>query len=70
MENKNQFPTLYTRTKTGKIQEWDIYTVEDEIHVIFGQQGGKKNTKVTKATPKNIGRANETKAFEQAWLEA
>ena len=64
------FPTLYTKTKTNKIQEWDVTAIGDEIHVTFGQQGGKKNTKITKATPKNVGRANETTAFEQAILEA
>lgn len=63
-------PTLYAKTKKGKIQEWAVWTEGDEIHVEYGQAGGKKTKKVTKAKPKNVGRANATSADDQAVKEA
>lgn len=63
-------PTLYAKTKKGKIQEWKVWTEGDEIHVEYGQAGGQKTKKVTKAKPKNVGRANATTADDQAIKEA
>lgn len=72
---KSKFPTLYKKSSTGKISEWEIL-VKDEpgrasIHIIHGYIDGKKqhDTKiVTKG--KNIGKANETSPYEQAFSEA
>jgi DNA ligase-1 len=65
---------LYKLTNTGKIQEWSIEVFDDEVpyhEVTFGQQGGKLTTKRTNfKSGKNIGRANETTAFQQCKLEA
>ncbi|AUR89197.1 nucleic acid-binding, OB-fold protein [Vibrio phage 1.121.O._10N.286.46.C4] len=54
---------------TGKMQVWSGCTVGAEIHTTFGQLGGKMQTQITVATPKNVGRSNETTAEEQANLE-
>lgn len=71
-------PMLYSKSSTGKIQEWvievkklDNETDESVIIVKAGQQGGKKTTHKTIITKgKNIGRSNETTPFEQACKEA
>lgn len=72
MTNKTQTTlcSLYSKTSSGKLQEWQVTVDGDEISVTHGQVGGKKQTKVTKAKPKNVGRANETTADQQALLEA
>lgn len=65
------YPILYKRTSTGKVQEWKIHVEGDEFWTVTGQQGGKQIVHArTKATPKNVGRANETTGEEQAILEA
>lgn len=69
------FDTLLKIDSKGKVREWDVF-VKDyndyaEIHVIHGEQGGKKQTKITTiSNGKNIGRANETTYLEQAYAEA
>lgn len=64
-------PTLYKRTSTGAIQSWKVSLVDSTIVTIFGQEGGKlQATKDTIVVGKNIGRANETTAAQQAELEA
>src|SRR5689334_16299941 len=74
------FPTLYKKTSSGAIQMWTIsvdYHLGGEkgesalIQTVFGQVDGKKqiaNDVVLEG--KNIGKANETTAFEQAISEA
>lgn len=62
--------TLFALNKDGSLQEWRVYATGGEVVVEFGKKGGKFQTKVTKCEPKNIGRANETTAEEQALLEA
>lgn len=64
------FPTLFAISKTGKIKTWTIETDEANIIVTHGQLLGKMQTITTVATPKNVGRANETTARVQATIEA
>lgn len=69
------FPTLYGKAKTGKTKEWSIYVEEvgDTVWTITfsGYIDGQK-TKSSKETKKgkNIGKANETTPYEQAYAEA
>lgn len=78
--NNGIFPTLYKKSGTGAIQEWDISVLTEgetpetaypTIYTIHGQRGGKKQTarEVIK-DGKNLGRANATTAYEQAIAEA
>jgi DNA ligase-1 len=63
--------TLYKKTSSGKVQQWSINVESSTITVTHGQQGGKMqtDTDIIKVG-KNIGKANETTAAEQASLEA
>ena len=62
--------TLYKQTKTGAIQQYDI-EVKDNTYIVYqGQVGGKVQEYVTICEPKNIGKANESSAEEQAETEA
>ena len=65
-----QHPTLYKRTKSGKIQIWYMETEGNAHRAVSGQQDGKKVTSEwTYAEAKNVGRANATTPEEQALLE-
>lgn len=62
---------LYKRTSTGAIQKWVISVDDCDIITEYGQVDGKIQRVVdTIKSGKNIGRANETSAKEQAELEA
>lgn len=67
---------MYKKSSTGKTSEWKIYAWKNNIHdanytVEHGYVDGKKqNTTVNVASGKNIGKKNETSAYEQACLEA
>jgi len=64
-------PTLYKKTKTGKIQQYDVRVDGSTIYVTQGQTDGKKQTYPTVITEgKNISKANETTPAEQAISEA
>lgn len=63
-------PTLYQRDSKGKIRQWEVWTNGAAIIVEHGVMGGKLQQKHTVAKPKNVGRANETTAEQQAILEA
>lgn len=66
-----QLPTLYARSSSGAVLEWDIEIEGNKYRTITGQQGGNKVTsKWTVAEGKNKGQANETTDEEQAQLEA
>ena len=68
---KNEFPILYKRTNTGKVQTWQIIVEDGCFYTITGQTDGKKTTsKPTCCKPKNIGKANATNEQEQAIAEA
>jgi len=65
-----KWPTLYTRAKTGKIQQWTISTDGCFVTVRHGQVGGKTQENIYTAEGKNQGRSNETTPAEQAEKEA
>lgn len=65
-----KLPILYKQNKTGKIQEWKVWTKGADIHVEWGERDGKKQTTCTTATAKNVGKANEIKPKDQAEIEA
>jgi len=69
-ENMTKLETLYHKSKTDAIVQWDIWTEGADIVTKYGQIGGKMQTARKTATPKNVGRANATTADEQAILEA
>lgn len=62
--------TLYALNKDGSFQEWKVFVDGGVIHVNYGKLGGKIQSKLTTCEPKNVGRANETTAEEQAIAEA
>lgn len=62
--------TLYALNKDGSFQEWKVFAEGSNVIVQFGKVGGKTQTKITECSPKNVGRANETSAEQQAVLEA
>lgn len=64
------FPTLYHKSKTGAIIEWNLSVDGSKITTVWGQSNGKKQTSELICTPKNEGRSNETNAEEQAIKEA
>jgi len=66
-----KFPTIYKKTKGGKTQEWTVEVEDGKYRTISGQSDGKKQTSEwTVCEAKNVGRANETSADEQAIKEA
>lgn len=65
-----KFPTLYHKSKNGKIIEWNLSVSGDTITTVWGQIDGKKQIATLICTPKNEGRSNQTSAEEQALKEA
>lgn len=68
---RTELPTLYKKTSSGAIQSWQIIVDEATITKRYGRLGGT----ITETDPdtvegKNIGRANQTTAEEQAMAEA
>lgn len=61
--------TLYKKAKTGKIQVHSMWTVGPIIYSEYGTHNGKMQVSSVVAEPKNVGKANETTASEQAILE-
>jgi DNA ligase-1 len=61
---------LYAKDSKGNIKVWFVTVNGPEIIVSFGQDGGKIQTQITTCKPKNVGRANETTAEDQAQHEA
>jgi DNA ligase 1 len=75
----NNYPTLYKKTSTGKIQQWDVRVeASEENHKLvgviinnYGQVGGKiQESREVITEGKNIGKANETTIEEQAHAQA
>lgn len=65
--------TLYKTAKSGATQVITITAnipTADSYEVVWGQLNGKMQTKVTKCSPKNIGKSSQTTAEEQALVEA
>lgn len=69
---RTELPTLYARSSSGAILEWDIEIEDDRYRTTTGQQGSlnKVVSKWTVAKPKNVGQANATTAEDQAYNEA
>lgn len=66
-----KLPTLYKRTSTGALQEWTVIVDGWKYYTQFGQVGGAiQESAPVVCSKKNLGRANETTAEEQAELEA
>lgn len=66
------YPSLFKRTSTGGVQTW--FMELDDRAARYRTHSGKKNGKIvisewTDVEGKNIGRANETFAYDQAKLE-
>lgn len=66
MENLTK---LYALNKDNSIQVWYGESEADTFTVYYGKLGGKIQSKKTKCTAKNVGRANETTPDQQAILE-
>ena len=63
-------PTLYKQDSKGKVREWRIEREANKYRTIAGLQDGEQVTSGwTEVKGKNVGRANETTAEEQAILE-
>lgn len=66
-----KLPTLYKKSNTGKVLEWQIRVEGTTIVTTHGQVGGKmQTTRDTVKEGKNAGRKNATEAAEQALKEA
>lgn len=66
----NLLPTLFHKTKIGAIFQWQVEVQGDEIVTTYGLLGGQKTEARKRATPKNVGRKNETTGEQQAFAEA
>src|SRR5690606_15743039 len=64
------FPILYHKAKGGDLRQWRVWTEGPIIFTEYGQAGGKLQVSQKTATPKNVGRSNETSPSRQAVLEA
>lgn len=66
-----KLPVLYSRRSDGAVQEWTIQVLKGCYRTISGLVDGEKVTSNwTVCHGKNVGRANETTASEQALREA
>ena len=66
-----KLPTIYKKTKTGKIQEWTIEVKGNKYRTISGHTDGEKIVNEwTDCDVKNAGRSNATTPEEQAIKEA
>jgi DNA ligase-1 len=63
-------PMLYAKAATGAITTWLCWVKGKEVCVQWGQLGGQVQGASFTCEPKNVGRANETSAADQAILEA
>lgn len=64
------YPTLYSRTSTGKIQTWRLEQGGPRFRCHHGQKDGAIVVdEWTVCEPKNVGRANETSAEDQCSKE-
>ena len=66
-----KLPTIYKKTKTGKVQEWTIEVKGNQYRTISGKTDGEKITNNwSDCDIKNAGRSNATTPEEQAIKEA
>jgi len=73
----NEFPTLYSVDSKGKVKVWTVMVLLNSteqtaiVRKIYGRYGEKMQVNDRTLTEgKNIGKANETTAYEQAISEA
>ena len=69
------FPKLYEKSSTGKTKHWEISVDSVAEQAIITVNYGAGDSKIRKSeklimTGKNIGKSNETSAYDQALLEA
>lgn len=65
------FPTLYARNSNGKINQWEVFAEDDGTVVVQeGLTDGVLTITKRKSKGKNIGKMNETTAFQQACKDA
>lgn len=69
MEEQSNLPVLFTYDSSNRERKWRVWAEGSTVWVASGLIDGKQNTKSYEAKPKNVGRANETTAGEQALLE-
>jgi len=71
---KKNLPTLYKLDSLGKVRQWKIEALNSnppQYIQIHGVKDGKmQNTSTVVKKGKNIGRSNETSAWQQCCLEA
>lgn len=65
-----KFPILYSKSKTGALWSWQVWTEGNIIKTEFGLVDGQKQIAERIAQPKNVGRSNATTAEAQANAEA
>lgn len=67
-----ELPMLFVKTATGAINYWQVWTEGSDICMRWGSTNpdGAEQVNRTPATPKNVGRSNETTGPEQAAKEA
>lgn len=64
------YPILFKLSTKNKVQVWNMEQKDEQYRTISGTKDGKKvTTEWSTATSKNIGKANETTAIQQATLE-
>lgn len=61
--------TLYKKDSKGKIRQWTISTIDDELCQKSGIVDGKMVEHSKLCKPKNVGKSNQTTGSEQAILE-
>lgn len=65
------FPTLFARTNTGAVQQWEVEVKGSKYRTKYGQVDGQIQTKKwTVCQPTNVGQSNERNAEQQAEFEA
>ncbi len=68
---RHEFPVLFKYSNKGVAQQWQIIVEDNTFYTIEGQVSGKLTTSAkTVCKPKNVGRTNESRGFDQAMLEA
>lgn len=66
-----ELPTLYGRSSTKAVLEWQIEVDGNKFRTITGQKGGNKITsKWSEVKGKNAGQSNATTDEQQAYIEA
>lgn len=65
-----ELPTLYCRTRDGKINQWRVFTQDDVVVTEYGRLGGKMNKHMDRVRSMNVGKVNERLGSVQAEAEA